>query len=185
MQQTLIQANEFTWFEKHRETKISGLKRRILIFTKEQEILRLQVSMHDSHSMTVMNHRNNLPANIRRSSFGVMSLNNYPVKKLPAGTKLHHKINRVSILISTFELNNVTVAGKMMHDLNLTANIIDIVTVYEFACGYWFASELFLGDFMGYQISNAELATAEFTAEGEDGADVFHGAAEDAAEGGW
>lgn len=84
--------------------------------------------------MTIVNNSYHLPANSSSSSLGIVSFSNYPVKKLAAGTKFHDEMNMVFILESSFKLNDIPVTGKVMHDLNFTADVVDIVLVDEFPC---------------------------------------------------
>uniref|UniRef100_A0A7C9ES81 Uncharacterized protein n=1 Tax=Opuntia streptacantha TaxID=393608 RepID=A0A7C9ES81_OPUST len=84
---------DFTFLNKHRQTKISGLKEGILILAREQEILRLQIPMHDTHKMTHMHNINNLSQNRSSSFLTVMPLRNDPIEELPPSTQLHHQIH--------------------------------------------------------------------------------------------
>ena len=65
-------------------------------------------------------------------------------------------------------------AGEVVHDLDLAADVFDVVTVDELASGDGLASELLFGLFVCDQVGNAELAAAEDV----DGPDVLHGPAE-------
>lgn len=85
--------------------------------------------------MTIVNNSYHLPANSSSSSFGIVSFSNYPVKKLAAGTKFHNEVNMMFILKRSFKLDDVPVTSKMVHDLNFTADVVDIVLVDEFSCG--------------------------------------------------
>lgn len=75
-----------TWLVKHREAKVCSLERRILIFVKEKEIFRLEISMNNTHGMTGMNNLHNGSQQGSSSSLCVMSLGDDPVKKLSSGT---------------------------------------------------------------------------------------------------
>ena len=140
--------------------------------------------MHHSHRMTIMNHSHDLTAEISRSSLRVMTLCYDPIKELTTSTKLHDQVDRVAVLISPFELHNIPVTRQMVHDLNLTPYILDVITVDELPRGYGFTSELFLGLFMGYQVRNPKLATTQFASEHVGGPDVLHGPAQYSAHGG-
>ena len=44
----MLLSSEFlpTWLEEHREAEVDDLERRVLRFVREQEVLRLEVSVH-------------------------------------------------------------------------------------------------------------------------------------------
>lgn len=69
-------------------------------------------------------------------------------------------------------------AGEVVHDLDFTADVFDIVTVDKLPSGNRFASELLLGFFVGHQVGNTELSTAELAAEDVIRPNVLHGTAE-------
>lgn len=133
--------------------------------------------------MTVMHDGDDLTAEIRRSSLGVMAFSDDPIEELAAGAELHDEVDGVLILVSSLELDDVAMAGEVVHDLDLTADVFDVVVVDELAGGDGFAGELLLVVLVGDEVGDAELAAAELAAKGVGGADVFHGAAEDAADG--
>lgn len=56
-------------------------------------------------------------------------------------------------------------AGEMIHDLNFTVDVFDIFTADKLTPGDRFTSEMLFGFLMSYQVGNAKLTTAEFTAD--------------------
>lgn len=56
-------------------------------------------------------------------------------------------------------------ASEMIHYLNFTADIFDIIMVDKLTTGDGFTSELLFGFLMSYQVGNAKLTIAEFTVE--------------------
>lgn len=176
------QETQRTWLEKHGEAKIRGFKRGSIVLAEEQEILGLEIPMHHSHGVTVMNHRHDLAAQVGGGTLGVMAFGDDPIEELAAGAELHDEIDGVTVLVSSFQLHDVTVAGEVVHDLHLPPDVIDVVAVNEFARGDGFARELFLRHFVGDQVGDPELTATQFAAEDVGGPDVFHGPAQDAAQ---
>lgn len=154
-----------TWLEKHGEPKIRSFKRRGLVRTEKQEVLRLQVPVHDTHGVAVMHHGHDLPAEVGGGSLGVVALSYDAVEEFAAGTQLHNQIDRVAVLVCALKLHNVSMAGQVVHDLNLSPNVLDVIAVYELARGYGFASELLLRLLVSHQVGHAELAPTQFAPE--------------------
>lgn len=103
----VIKNKKLTFFNENRESKISGLDWRIVNLANQQEILRLQVSMHNPHKMTGMHHIHNLPTNRSRLTFRITPFSYDPIEKLATRTQLHYQMHILVIFISTFELNNI------------------------------------------------------------------------------
>lgn len=95
--------------------------------------------MHHSHGVAVVHHRGDLAAEVGSCALGVMALGDDPVEELATGAELHDKIDRMSILVGSLELDNVAVPGEVVHDLHLAADVIQVVSVDEFARGNGFA----------------------------------------------
>ncbi|WVY95848.1 hypothetical protein V8G54_027999 [Vigna mungo] len=96
-----------TWLVEDREAKIRGLH--LGIFTRgiKQEILRLEIPMHNTKRVARLHHPNNGLYQLCSLSLAVMPLLNDPVKKLTSGTQLHHKVHEHRILVRPLYLNNV------------------------------------------------------------------------------
>nr|GLL27633.1 uncharacterized protein LOC112999966 [Ipomoea trifida] len=56
---------------------------------KEQEILRLQIAVHNPHRVTVVENGNHLTAEAGGGAFGVVALGDDTVEELAAGAELH------------------------------------------------------------------------------------------------
>jgi len=140
--------------------------------------------VHHSHGVAIVDHRHDLAAEVGGGALGVVALGNDPVEELAAAAELHDEVNGVAVLVSALELHDVAVAGEVVHDLHLSPDILQVVAVDEFGRGDGFARELLFGVFVGHKVCHAELAAAQFAAEGVGGADVLHGPAQDPANGG-
>ena len=69
-------------------------------------------------------------------------------------------------------------AGEVVHDLDFTADVFDIITVDKLTRGDRFTSELLLGFFVSHQVGNTKLPAAELAAEDVSRPDVLHRTAE-------
>ena len=74
-------------------------------------------------------------------------------------------------------------AGEVVHDLDFTTDVFDIITVDKLTRGDRFTSELLLGFFVSHQVGNPKLPTAELAAEDVSRPDVLHGTAEHTTDG--
>lgn len=172
------------WLEEYREAKIGSFERGIrllliimmmivvIIFLQEEEILGLEISMEDSHGVTAVDDGDDLPAEGGGGPFGVMSLGDDAIEELPSLAELHDEVDRMAVLKGPFELDDVLVSGEVMHDLHLTADIFEVVTVEEVAGGDGLAGQPLLGVLVGHKVGHAELATPELTPEAVQRPDV-------------
>ena len=78
-----------------------------------------------------------------------MSFGNNPIEELPASAELHNQINRMPVLEHGYKLHNILVASEMMHYLNFSPHVLDIVFAVEFPRGDGLAGELAVSWFAG------------------------------------
>lgn len=128
-----------------------------------------------------MHNSNDLAEEPGGGPLGVVALGSDPIEELAAGAEFHDQIDRLAVLVNAFELNDVTVAGEVVHDLDLAADVIDVVLAAELASGDALAGELLAGGAVGDEVGDAELAAAELAADDVGGPDILHWAAKDAA----
>mgnify|MGYP000072983329 CR=1 FL=1 len=88
-------------------------------------------------------------------------------------------MHTIPVLICAFELNNVGMTCKMMHDLDFSAYIFDIFFVVKLPLGYGFASQELPGVLVGAKTGDTELATAEFSPKCVSIPEIFHGSVQD------
>lgn len=182
-----IKKLNFTRLKESGQPKVRRLQRRILLLAQKQEILRLQIPMHHPQAMTVPNHRHNLPTNPRRLLLRVEPPLDDPLEELSPLADLHHQVHRAPVLVRLPELHDVAVAGEVVHDLDLSADVGDGGAGEEAAEGDRLAGEEIAGRLVGDEVGDAELAAAELAEEvvvAADVADGVEGAVEDAAVGG-
>lgn len=70
------------------------------------------------------------------------------------------------------------VAGEVVHYLDFTADVFDIITVNKLTRGNRLTSELLLGFFVSHQVGNTKLTTAELAAKDVSRPDILQGTAE-------
>lgn len=155
----------------------------MLVGAQEQEVLRLQIPVHHSHGVAIVDYPDYLTTEIGRSPLGIMSLGDYPVEELAAGAELHNQIDRVTILVGALELHDVAVTGHVVHDLDFPADVLDVVAVDELPRRDRLAGELLLRLLVGHQVGYAKLAAAELAAEDVGRTDILHGPSQNAAHG--
>lgn len=170
-----------TWLEEHGEPEVRSFKRRGLLRTEKQEVLGLQVPVHDTHRVAVVHHGHDLPAEVGGGSLGVVALGYDAVEELAAGAELHDEIDGVAVLVRALELHYVAVSGQVVHDLDLPADVLHVVAVDELARGYGLAGELLLRLLVSHQVGHAELAPTQLAPEHVGRPDVFEWPAKDAA----
>ncbi|KAJ1398809.1 hypothetical protein SESBI_30796 [Sesbania bispinosa] len=79
---------------------------------------------------------------------------------------------------------NVAVTNEVVHGLDFRANIVNVVVVDKFAGDHGFAGKFLFLHFVCDQVGDVKLASTKLVAKDVDGANIFHGATEDATEGG-
>jgi hypothetical protein len=73
---------KLTWLEVHREPKVGGLEGCILGLVGQQEVLGLQVPVHDAQGVASLDHPHNRAQRGRRLLLSVVTLGNNAVKQL-------------------------------------------------------------------------------------------------------
>ena len=177
-----IQREKFekpTLLEEHREPKVRGFKRGVLLAAEEEKVFGLEISVHDAHGMTGMNNLNYRSQKGSRSSLGVMPLGDNPIKELSSGAELHDQVHRLLILVSAFQLHDILLACEMVHDLNFSFDVLYVFLVDQLSLGDGLARELLTGSTVSAEMGDAELAAAEFFPNGVGLADVLHWPPED------
>nr|GMD36388.1 hypothetical protein GW17_00019124 [Ipomoea batatas] len=132
----------------------------------KQEILRLQVSMHNSISVTHTHHLRYGLGHRCGGSFTVMPTRHDSVEKLAPFAKLHHQVDRLVVLVGGPELDDVGVVGEGRHYGDLAADVLDVHGGAELVLGDGLAGQGFAGGPVGAEVGDAELAPTQFPAEG-------------------
>lgn len=119
-----------------------------------------------------MHDGDDLPAERGGGPLGVVALGDDPVEELPALAELHDEVDGVAVLVHVPELDDVAVAGEVVHDLDLAADVVGVVAAEELAGRDGLAGVAAARAEVGGEDGDAELAPAELAAEGVEGADV-------------
>lgn len=168
-----------TRFEKYGQPEVGDFEWRVLLLVQEEEIFRLQISVHHPHRVTVVNDGGDLSEQRHRSPLGVVSLGNYAIKELPTLAELHNKVHRVPVFVGSLKLHDVPVPCQVVHDLHLPPDIFDVVFGDQLPRRDRFAGEDLLGLLVGDEVGDTELPAAELAPKVEDRSHVFHRVAED------
>lgn len=148
---------------------------------QEEEIFGLEIPMHDPQGVAAVDDGDNLPAQGGSGSLGIMSLGDDPIEELAALAQFHDEIDGVAVLEGASQLDDVPVAGEVVHDLDLAADVVHVVVVEELAGGDGLAGQLLMGLLVGHKVGHPELTTAQLPAKAVEGPDVRHGTVKDAA----
>lgn len=132
---------------------------------QEEEILGLEIPMHDPHGVAAVDDGDYLPAQGGSGSLRIMPLGDDPIEKLAALAQFHDEIDGVAVLEGASQLDDVPVAGEVVHDLDLATDVVHVVAVEEFAGGDGLAGQLLMGLLVGNKVGNPELTAAQLTAE--------------------
>ena len=150
------------------------------MWAREEEILWLKVSMHNTKRMTGFHDLNNGPNQVTSFPLAIMAFLNDPVEELSPCTKLHdHKYIR-RILICTLNGHDVALPRQMVQDLNLSPHVFHILGRDELPFRYGFASILCACGSLHAQVSRAELALTQLDLEVIEELEGLRGAEEDA-----
>ena len=82
-----VNHERLTRLDEDGETEIGYLERRILGLTEKKEILRLEVSVHNSHGVTAVDNVDDLAADHGGGALGVVSFRDDPIEELAAGAR--------------------------------------------------------------------------------------------------
>lgn len=99
------------------------------------------------------------------SPLSIMASGDNPIKKLPTFTKLHHKINSLSVLINLSVPHNVRVFRQMPHDLHLPPHILDIYLRPELALRYLLTRQALAIRVVKTLVRHAEFPSSELLPE--------------------
>lgn len=171
-----------TFFIEDREAEIGGLERRVLVLIQEQEVLRLEIPMNNPHGMTRVHNLHDRPQQRGGCAFGVMPLGDDPVEELPTRAQLHDQMHRVLVLVRTLELDNVGLAGEVVHYLDLPPHVLDVLLIRQLPLRDRLAREVLAGLLVGAEMGHPELSSPQLLPHGVGGFYVFHRAPEDRAD---
>ncbi|BAS94669.1 Os05g0491800 [Oryza sativa Japonica Group] len=172
-----------TFFEEDGEAEVGGLERGVLVLAEEEEVLGLEVAVDDAHGVAGVDDLDDGAEERGGGVLGVVALGDDPVEQLAAGTELHDEVDGVLVLVRALELHHPGLAGEVVHDLHLAADVLDVLLGRQLPLADRLAREPLPRRLVGAQRRDAELPAPELLAHGVDRLDVLHGAPEDGADG--
>jgi hypothetical protein len=96
--------------------------------------------VHNVHVVGVLHHHQYGAHQVGRVLLIVVALSRDVLKQLPACAELHDYVHVAGILVGAFESDDVGVAAKVVHDLDLAAHVLRILRVDQplDVMGLWF-----------------------------------------------
>lgn len=179
-----LKIEKSTFFDEHRQAKVSSLDRRILVSARHQEILRLQVSMYHPHEMTSIHHIYHLPHDHSRSLLRVAPSLSNSIEQLASRAELHHQAHPLLILKRPLELHHVGLPAEMLQYQHLPPHIPDGRLPHQLPLRYRLAGELPAGGPLGAEVGDAELPPAELLVQVVERGHIRDGPLQDVPNGG-
>uniref|UniRef100_J3LFY1 Uncharacterized protein n=1 Tax=Oryza brachyantha TaxID=4533 RepID=J3LFY1_ORYBR len=87
------------------------------------------------------------------------------VEQLAPGAELHHNVDVLLVLVGALDGDDVPVAREVVHDLDLAADVLDVLLGDELALGYGLAGVVHPGGEVGAEVGGAELPLPELAPE--------------------
>uniref|UniRef100_A0A5K0Z1X1 Uncharacterized protein n=1 Tax=Nymphaea colorata TaxID=210225 RepID=A0A5K0Z1X1_9MAGN len=140
------------------EPEIDRLKRGFFAGVREEEVLRLEVSVHHAGGMAGLDDADDGPDEPGGLALAVVSLLDDPVEELPAGAQLHHKVDEQRVLVGAHDGDDVGVVPEVAHYLHLPPDVLVILRADELPLGNGLAGELLASDLVDAEVGGAELS---------------------------
>uniref|UniRef100_A0A804MBD8 Uncharacterized protein n=1 Tax=Zea mays TaxID=4577 RepID=A0A804MBD8_MAIZE len=102
---------QLTRLEEDRETEIDGLEREVIVPVGEQEVLGLEVPVHDPERVAGLDDPDDDPCERGGLALAVVSALYDPVEELAPGTELHDDVDVDLVLVRALDSDDVLVAG--------------------------------------------------------------------------
>jgi len=132
---------------------------------RKEEVLRLEVSVHDAIAVT---HPHNFGDGARHRSGGaltVVSTGDDPVEELSSLAELHHEVHVLVVLVGGLELHDVGMLRQCGHDSHLAPHVLNVHGGSQLPLRDRFACQRLLGFPVRAEVGDAELAPAQFPAQ--------------------
>jgi hypothetical protein len=170
-----------TFFDEDREAEIDGLERRVVGAAGEQEVLRLEVTVHDPHEVADVDDGDDVAAHGGGLALGVGPLLRDAVEELPAGAELHDEVHALGVLEGALELGDVGLAAEVLQDGDLPAHVVDVGAARQLAPGHGLARVLEPRRALRAQVRRPELPAPQLPPQLEHRAHVHHRPVQDRA----
>ena len=152
-------------FEEAGGAEVRQFQHRILVHCLEQEILGLQVAVHDAGAMARIHDADDGAREMRGLGLRVGAALDDAVEQLAALAELHHKVDGCGVLVRALDGDHVGVACEVVHDLDLAPHILDLLLGDELPLGDALARVLESRCVFGAQVRDPELAFSQFSPE--------------------
>lgn len=151
----------YTGLEEHGEPEIDGLERGIVVLVGEQEVLGLEVPVHDPEGVARLDDPDDDPREIRGLALGEVAPLDDPVEELASLAELHDDVDVDLVLVGPFNGDDVPVPAKVVHDLDLAAHVLDVLLGDELALRDGLAREPGARGELRAEVGRPELALPE------------------------
>ena len=91
------------------ETKVNCLESGLLLLVNEEEVLWLEIPMHDAHGVAHLDDADDDPGELGGLPLGVVAPLHDPVEELAAGAKLHDEVHGHGVLVGAAEIGRAHV----------------------------------------------------------------------------
>jgi len=170
---------KLTFFDEDGEAEVDGLERRVVGGAGEEEVLGLEVPVHDPHEVADVHDGEDVAADGGGLALGVAALGRDAVEELPAGAELHDDVHVVGVLERALELRHVGLAAEVLQDGDLPAHVVDVGAAHQLALGHGLARVLAPRRALRAQVRGPELPAPELPLQVEQRAHVHHGLLQD------
>jgi len=161
-----------TRLEEDRESEIDGLEREVIVLVDEQEVLGLEVPVHDTEGVAGLDDADDDPGELGGLALAVVAALYDPVEELAPGAELHDDVDVELVLVGALDGDDVGVAGEVVHDLDLAAHVVHVLPGDELALGDGLAGVVDPRGELGAEEGGAELPLPELPAERVEVAEV-------------
>ncbi|BAT16064.1 Os12g0169950 [Oryza sativa Japonica Group] len=124
-----------TGLVEHGEPEIGGLERGVLGGAGEEEVLRLEVAVHDAERVAPFDDPDDGPDEQRGGALGVVALGDDAVEELAAGAELHDDVDEQRVLVGAPDADDVWVLGEVVHDLDLAPHVLVVLPAQQLPLG--------------------------------------------------
>ena len=166
MQEEQQQGGMLTRLEEDGEPKIDGLKGEVVVLVSEQEVLGLEVPVHDPERVAGLDDPDDDPGELRGLALAVVPSLYDAVEELSPRAELHDDVHVELVLVGALDGDHAGVAGEVVHDLDLAPHVVHVLGREQLALGDGLAGVGRARGEVGGEVGGAELALAELAAQG-------------------
>jgi hypothetical protein len=150
-----------TWPEEHGEAEVDGLERRLLVVADEEEVLRLEVPVHDPERVARLHDGDDDAGQLPGLPLRVVAPPHDAVEQLPARAELHDHVHGDGVLERAADGDDVGVPRQVVHDLDLAPDVLHVLVGDQLPLGDGLARVLQPRRLVHAQVRGAELPLPE------------------------